>query len=105
MELTLSNSGEDAYWVKLSLGFPWGLSFRKVEMLKVSGKVEPVCPCSSCPAPPHTRQPGVGSRGMQRSLGHPQVVWPEIQGSPSLSLRSHNQEMGLGAPSGSEGVP
>lgn len=31
--------GEDAYWVQLSLSFPQGLSFRKVEMLKVSEKV------------------------------------------------------------------
>ena len=41
MELTLNNSGEDAYWVRLSLSFPWGLSFRKVEMLKVSQKARP----------------------------------------------------------------
>ncbi|KAM6165845.1 integrin alpha-L [Erethizon dorsatum] len=34
VEWTLSNSGEDAYWVQLGLSFPWGLSFRKVEILK-----------------------------------------------------------------------
>ncbi|XP_013360308.1 PREDICTED: integrin alpha-L [Chinchilla lanigera] len=34
VEWTLSNSGEDAYWVHLGLAFPQGLSFRKVEMLK-----------------------------------------------------------------------
>ncbi|XP_075384246.1 integrin alpha-L [Tenrec ecaudatus] len=34
VELTLKNRGEDAYWVRLGLSFPRGLSFRKVEMLK-----------------------------------------------------------------------
>uniref|UniRef100_A0A8C5KHI5 Integrin alpha L n=1 Tax=Jaculus jaculus TaxID=51337 RepID=A0A8C5KHI5_JACJA len=34
VEWTLSNSGEDAYYVQLGLSFPLGLSFRKVEMLK-----------------------------------------------------------------------
>ncbi|XP_036134771.1 integrin alpha-L isoform X2 [Molossus molossus] len=43
MELTLSNSGEDAYWVQLSLTFPWGLSFRKVEMLKPHSQVPVSC--------------------------------------------------------------
>lgn len=38
MELTLNNLGEDAYWVQLSLSLPRGLSFRKVETLKVSEK-------------------------------------------------------------------
>ncbi|XP_029804029.1 integrin alpha-L isoform X2 [Suricata suricatta] len=32
--LTLSNFREDAYWVQLSLSFPQGLSFRKVELLE-----------------------------------------------------------------------
>lgn len=36
VEWTLRNSGEDAYWVRLDLDFPPGLSFRKVEMLQVS---------------------------------------------------------------------
>lgn len=70
LELTLSNSGEDAYWVQLSLGFPWGLSFRKVEMLKVREKAEPTWfPCESLQLLPslETQQPGMGSRGMQRS--------------------------------------
>ncbi|KAL4685382.1 hypothetical protein H8959_000979 [Pygathrix nigripes] len=34
VELSLSNLGEDAYWVQLDLHFPRELSFRKVEMLK-----------------------------------------------------------------------
>ncbi|XP_059122548.1 integrin alpha-L isoform X2 [Peromyscus eremicus] len=40
---TLSNSGEDAYWVQLGLGFPRGLSFRKVEMLKPHSQVPVSC--------------------------------------------------------------
>ncbi|KAL4673805.1 hypothetical protein H8959_017739, partial [Pygathrix nigripes] len=40
VELSLSNLGEDAYWVQLDLHFPRELSFRKVEMLK-----EPPVPC------------------------------------------------------------
>ncbi|KAF6124909.1 integrin subunit alpha L [Phyllostomus discolor] len=43
MELTLSNLGEDAYWVRLSLSFPWGLSFRKVEMLKPHSQIPVSC--------------------------------------------------------------
>ncbi|KAK2509595.1 hypothetical protein MC885_001386, partial [Smutsia gigantea] len=43
MELTLSNLGEDAYWVHLQLGFPWGLSFRKVEMLKPHSQIPVSC--------------------------------------------------------------
>ncbi|GAB1292722.1 Integrin alpha-L [Apodemus speciosus] len=35
VEWTLRNSGEDAYWVRLDLDFPRGLSFRKVEMLQM----------------------------------------------------------------------
>lgn len=78
MELTLNNSGEDAYWVQLSLSFPWGLSFRKVEMLKVSEKAGlPTCPARLCsfrsplgasasPDSLHTR----AAAGTQRSLGH-----------------------------------
>ncbi|XP_022382098.1 integrin alpha-L isoform X3 [Enhydra lutris kenyoni] len=34
VSLTLSNLEEDAYWVRLNLSFPQGLSFRKVEMRK-----------------------------------------------------------------------
>ncbi|XP_006896670.1 PREDICTED: integrin alpha-L [Elephantulus edwardii] len=34
LDLTLSNRGEDAYWVHLGLSVPQGLSFRKVEALK-----------------------------------------------------------------------
>lgn len=41
VEWTLRNSGEDAYWVRLDLDFPPGLSFRKVEMLQVSLRVQP----------------------------------------------------------------
>ncbi|KAL6046403.1 hypothetical protein STEG23_021364, partial [Scotinomys teguina] len=40
---TLSNSGEDAYWVQLGLGFPLGLSFRKVQMLKPHSQVPVSC--------------------------------------------------------------
>ena len=36
MGLTLRNTAEDAYWVQVTLTFPQGLSFRKVETLKVS---------------------------------------------------------------------
>ncbi|XP_066131840.1 integrin alpha-L isoform X1 [Saccopteryx bilineata] len=43
VNLTLKNLGEDAYWVQLSLGFPWGLSFRKVEMLKPHSQMPVSC--------------------------------------------------------------
>ncbi|XP_021093122.1 integrin alpha-L isoform X4 [Heterocephalus glaber] len=43
MEWTLSNSGEDAYWVQLGLSFPRGLSFRKVEMLKPRSQMPVSC--------------------------------------------------------------
>ncbi|XP_006977118.2 integrin alpha-L isoform X2 [Peromyscus maniculatus bairdii] len=43
MNWTLSNSGEDAYWVQLGLSFPLGLSFRKVEMLKPHSQVPVSC--------------------------------------------------------------
>ncbi|XP_054438653.1 integrin alpha-L isoform X2 [Pteronotus mesoamericanus] len=43
VQLTLNNSGEDAYWVRLSLSFPWGLSFRKVEMLKPHSQIPVSC--------------------------------------------------------------
>ncbi|MEJ1273802.1 integrin alpha L [Cricetulus griseus] len=43
VEWTLSNSGEDAYWVQLDLSFPPGLSFRKVEMLKPHSRVPVSC--------------------------------------------------------------
>lgn len=53
VELTLNNLEEDAYWVRLRLSFPRGLSFRKVEMLKVNKKVDAhiraLAPCSFCP--------------------------------------------------------
>ncbi|KAM9208954.1 integrin alpha-L [Dugong dugon] len=43
VELTLSNMGEDAYWVHLGLSFPRGLSFRKVEMLKPHSQMPVSC--------------------------------------------------------------
>uniref|UniRef100_A0A2K6E014 Integrin subunit alpha L n=1 Tax=Macaca nemestrina TaxID=9545 RepID=A0A2K6E014_MACNE len=43
VELSLSNLGEDAYWVQLDLHFPRGLSFRKVEMLKPHSQVPVSC--------------------------------------------------------------
>ncbi|XP_076997352.1 integrin alpha-L isoform X2 [Tamandua tetradactyla] len=43
VELTLKNWGEDAYWVRLNLSFPQGLSFRKVEMLKPNNQVPVSC--------------------------------------------------------------
>ncbi|XP_047390046.1 integrin alpha-L isoform X2 [Sciurus carolinensis] len=43
VEWTLSNSGEDAYWVQLNLSFPRGLSFRKVEMLKPHSQIPVSC--------------------------------------------------------------
>ncbi|XP_028631041.1 integrin alpha-L isoform X3 [Grammomys surdaster] len=43
VEWTLRNSGEDAYWVRLDLDFPWGLSFRKVEMLQPHSRVPVSC--------------------------------------------------------------
>uniref|UniRef100_A0A8C3X879 Integrin subunit alpha L n=1 Tax=Catagonus wagneri TaxID=51154 RepID=A0A8C3X879_9CETA len=43
VELTLQNSGEDAYWVHLSLSFPWGLSFRKVKVLKPHSQIPVSC--------------------------------------------------------------
>lgn len=60
----LKNLKEDAYWVHLNLSFPQGLSFRKVEVLKVSAKAGPAwghaCPHSFC-------SPGRAS-GRQHSL-------------------------------------
>lgn len=43
VEWTLSNSGEDAYWVRLDLDFPRGLSFRKVEMLQPHSRMPVSC--------------------------------------------------------------
>ncbi|XP_008592145.1 PREDICTED: integrin alpha-L isoform X2 [Galeopterus variegatus] len=43
VELTLSNLGEDAYWVQLDLNFTRGLSFRKVEMLKPHNQMPVSC--------------------------------------------------------------
>ncbi|XP_045364266.2 integrin alpha-L isoform X2 [Camelus bactrianus] len=43
VRLTLSNLGEDAYWVQFSLSFPWGLSFRKVETLKPHSQIPVSC--------------------------------------------------------------
>nr|XP_019572811.1 PREDICTED: integrin alpha-L isoform X3 [Rhinolophus sinicus] len=43
VDLTLKNLGEDAYWVQLSLSFPRGLSFRKVEMLQVHSHIPVSC--------------------------------------------------------------
>ncbi|KAL1788198.1 integrin alpha-L isoform X3 [Sigmodon hispidus] len=43
VEWTLSNMGEDAYWVHLGLSFPSGLSFRKVEILKPHSRVPVSC--------------------------------------------------------------
>ncbi|XP_064218733.1 integrin alpha-L isoform X2 [Aotus nancymaae] len=43
VELSLSNLGEDAYWVQLDLYFPQGLSFRKVEMLKPHSQIPVSC--------------------------------------------------------------
>ncbi|XP_004691741.1 PREDICTED: integrin alpha-L [Condylura cristata] len=41
--LTLSNLGEDAYWVKLHMSFPQGLSFRKVELFKPRRQIPVSC--------------------------------------------------------------
>ncbi|XP_037351473.1 LOW QUALITY PROTEIN: integrin alpha-L-like [Talpa occidentalis] len=41
--LTLSNLGEDAYWVQLGMSFPQGLSFRKVELLKPHSQIPVSC--------------------------------------------------------------
>ncbi|XP_052053938.1 integrin alpha-L isoform X1 [Apodemus sylvaticus] len=43
VEWTLRNSGEDAYWVRLDLDFPQGLSFRKVEMLQPHSQIPVSC--------------------------------------------------------------
>ncbi|XP_058425614.1 integrin alpha-L isoform X2 [Diceros bicornis minor] len=43
VELTLNNSGEDAYWVRLGLKYSGGLSFRKVEMLKPHSQIPVSC--------------------------------------------------------------
>ncbi|KAL0617090.1 Integrin alpha-L [Plecturocebus cupreus] len=43
VELSLSNLGEDAYWVQLDLHFPQGLSFRKVELLKPHSQIPVSC--------------------------------------------------------------
>nr|XP_020757278.1 integrin alpha-L isoform X1 [Odocoileus virginianus texanus] len=41
--LTLRNTAEDAYWVQVTLTFPQGLSFRKVETLKPHSHVPVGC--------------------------------------------------------------
>uniref|UniRef100_A0A8C7C6I1 Integrin subunit alpha L n=1 Tax=Neovison vison TaxID=452646 RepID=A0A8C7C6I1_NEOVI len=43
VSLTLSNVQEDAYWVRLNLSFPQGLSFRKVEMHKPHSHIPVSC--------------------------------------------------------------
>ncbi|XP_037670888.1 LOW QUALITY PROTEIN: integrin alpha-L [Choloepus didactylus] len=43
VELMLKNEDEDAYWVRLGLSFPQGLSFRKVEMLKPNSQIPVNC--------------------------------------------------------------
>uniref|UniRef100_A0A2K6G9Q9 Integrin subunit alpha L n=1 Tax=Propithecus coquereli TaxID=379532 RepID=A0A2K6G9Q9_PROCO len=43
VELALSNLAEDAYWVQLSMTFPRGLSFRKVEVLKPHSQMPVSC--------------------------------------------------------------
>lgn len=91
MSLTLSNLQEDAYWVRLNLSFPQGLSFRKVEMRQVSTGLA----CLRPPLSPqlllpwqnlgHTGQPAaVGSSWRAEALGpqrgshangHPFPLW------------------------------
>ncbi|XP_055993653.1 integrin alpha-L [Sorex fumeus] len=41
--LTLRNVREDAYWVRLDLRYPWGLSFRKVGVLKPHSQIPASC--------------------------------------------------------------
>ena len=72
MGLTLSNLGEDAYWVHLSLSFPRGLSFRKVETLKVSERV------GSARRPRARLVLPLGAPGGQDSL----KMWAEVFGPP-----------------------
>ncbi|KAI4551608.1 hypothetical protein MJT46_017860 [Ovis ammon polii x Ovis aries] len=43
VRLTLRNTAEDAYWVQVTLTFPQGLSFRKVEALKPHSHVPVGC--------------------------------------------------------------
>ncbi|VCW69385.1 unnamed protein product [Gulo gulo] len=43
VSLILSNLEEDAYWVRLNLSFPQGLSFRKVEMRKPHSHIPVSC--------------------------------------------------------------
>ncbi|XP_069426997.1 integrin alpha-L isoform X1 [Ovis canadensis] len=43
VRLTLRNTAEDAYWVQVTLSFPQGLSFRKVEALKPHSHVPVGC--------------------------------------------------------------
>lgn len=43
VRLTLRNTAEDAYWVQVTLSFPQGLSFRKVEILKPHSHVPVGC--------------------------------------------------------------
>lgn len=64
LELTLSNSGEDAYWVRLSLGFPCGLSFRKVEMLKPHSQLP--LSCEELP-----EEPQLLTRGLSCNVSSP----------------------------------
>ncbi|XP_016074668.1 PREDICTED: integrin alpha-L [Miniopterus natalensis] len=64
VELTLNNSGEDAYWVQLSLSFPWGLSFRKAEMLKPHSQI-PVS-CEELP-----KEPGLLTRSLSCNVSSP----------------------------------
>lgn len=83
VELTLSNKGEDAYWVQLSLGFPRGLSFRKVEMLKVSEEAGP----AGFPARPAASAAPGHSGGQARAPRPAEVFGPVWARSPMATLR------------------
>ncbi|XP_045428399.1 integrin alpha-L isoform X4 [Pipistrellus kuhlii] len=65
VELTLSNSGEDSYWVQLRLAFPWGLSFRKVEVLKPHSQLP-----LSCQELPE-EEPRLPTRGLSCNVSSP----------------------------------
>ena len=72
MRLTLRNTAEDAYWVQVTLSFPQGLSFRKVEILKVSERAGPAHRPGARLVMQHLLPPG--APGSQDSL----KMWVEV---------------------------
>ncbi|XP_040828949.1 integrin alpha-L isoform X2 [Ochotona curzoniae] len=105
VELTLSNRGEDAYWVRLVLRFPQGLSFRKVEALKPHSYIPVSCE-------EYSKEPRLQSKNLTCNVSSPifkagsevviQVMFNTLQNSSwgdLVELHAHidceNEDVGL----------